>query len=72
MATTVTLTAAAPANLADSLGLAPTDRDAGDVLSLPHRDALALVRAGVARFGSAAQDAALTRTHKTFVPNRAV
>jgi hypothetical protein len=58
MATTVTLTADAPANLADSLGLAAGDRQAGDVLSLPHRDAVALVTAGVARFGSAAQDAA--------------
>lgn len=64
MATTVTLTADAPANLADSLGLAATDRQAGDVLSLPHSDALALVQAGVAAFGSAAQDAAIATQNR--------
>lgn len=60
--TTVTLTKAAPARLADSLGLAAGDRQVGDVLSLRHSDALALVTAGVARFGSAAQDAAAAPT----------
>lgn len=60
--TTVTLTANAPADLAASLGLASSDQQAGDVLSLPHSDALALVTRGVARFGSAAEDAAATPT----------
>jgi hypothetical protein len=60
--TTVTLTASVPARLADALGLAATDRQAGDVLSLPHADALALVVADVARFGSAAEDADDTPT----------
>lgn len=63
--TTVTLTADVPSRLADSLGLASTDRQAGDVLSLPYRDALALVQAGVAAFGSAAEDSAGTPTVAT-------
>jgi hypothetical protein len=60
--TTVTLTAPAPARLANSLGLAAGDRQVGDVLSLRHADAVALVEAGVARFGSTATDAATTPT----------
>lgn len=60
--TTVTLTADVPAGLAFSLGLVPTDQQSGDVLALHHPDALALVDAGVARFGSAARDATTTPT----------
>lgn len=62
MATTVTLTQNVPADLAAKLGLAASDDDAGDVLSLPDTHAQTLVRQGLARFGTAAGDATQSTT----------
>lgn len=59
MATTVTLTANVPTDLADMLGLtAGAGRQTNAVLNLRDGDAVNLVHQGLARFGSAATDAA--------------
>lgn len=55
--TTVTITQALPADVAEARGIAVADRDAGDVLQLEHDIAVELVRLDYARFGSAATDA---------------
>lgn len=61
--TTVTLTATVPTNIADAAGLAAEDRANGTVLLLRHEDAVELVTADMARFGSAALDADTSPTN---------
>lgn len=71
--TTITVTRAIPADLADELRIAAGDRDAGDVLKVEHDAAMRLVREDYARFGSDADAAAASTlgtpyTRKVTVP----
>lgn len=55
--TTITLTAVIPATLLADLGIPAGSNTVGTVLTLPYRDALALVQGGYASFGSTVKDA---------------